>query len=149
MITDIGSDGTLTIDLLATIEQMNKSLVGLVTGCFLTIRSKRNYKGQMGTVRSCPNCCIPASQEQFLNSCPVNLDPRRILRSSLPSRFQLEYFEKGDFHSFYRGVRRLRVLVANPIYEEDPFSSELLQNLAKATFDMAALFVSNVLSLFN
>jgi len=98
----INSDGTLVADLLATREHLNKSLVGLVTGSLLTIRSKRDCDGEVGTVRFCPLCGVPASQEHFLNSCAVNSTPREILDHSLPLEFRWNMSRKEIFTHFMR-----------------------------------------------
>jgi hypothetical protein len=47
-----GTSHEMTVDLLATQEFLDKSLLGMVTGSFLTIRSKEPQEGPIGSIRS-------------------------------------------------------------------------------------------------
>jgi len=140
-------DGSFVVDLLATRDFLNKSLVGLVTGTFLTIRSKRESEGAIGTIRQCPKCLALADQEHFLNVCSVNMVPRKIISGSVPSNFLVEHLASQDFYSFYRNIRSLKVKVLGVVDELDPIPASLYLNLAQAASSMASLFTRNTLAL--
>jgi len=143
------SEGTYILDLATCRTYLNKSLVGLATGSFLTIRSGNDGAGPSGRIRECPRCKSSATQEHFLNFCSVNSSPREILLRSLPSNFSIQYLSDRNFNSFYMNIRQLRVEVAEPVNHDDPISAPVISNLARAAACVAQLLVANSLALFD
>jgi len=136
------------VDLLAHKSFLDKCYLGLVTGTFLTMRFKKGQGEATGKMRECPVCRVPASHGHFLNTCPVNSAPRAILSSSVPPKFSVKHLQDGDFSSFYKEVRMLKVIIATPVDKECPIPDDIYCNLAKAASEIDRIFTSNTLSLF-
>jgi len=136
------------LDLLANRDFLNKNLVGLFTGTFLTIRFKSKQKGNTGVIQKCPLCGVPASQMHFLNVCPCNVLPRKILSQSVPRNLAVKWLSNRDYDAFYKEIRCLEasLLYTNSAKQEIVDTDYV--NLATAASAMANLFVSNTLSLF-
>jgi len=128
----LGSDGILVVDLLANKEYLSKSLLGLVTGSFLTIRFGVGHVGLVGDIRLCPKCRVPADQRHFLNSFTVNVAPREVLLHSLPSRYSIGHLLSRDFYSFYKHIRELQVTIAGYLGEDNLFPEPILNNISRA-----------------
>ena len=116
--------------------------MGLVTGTFLNIRSPS------GAIRDCPECKVQGTQAHFLNICPVNVTPRRILAHSLPPDFYVKRLKEGDIALFYEGIREVKVEIRGNLNEEDPIPEDIYQNLGKAAMEMATVFVTNTLETY-
>ena len=54
-----------------------------------------------------PHCAVPATQERFLNQCPINSAPRVMLLNTIPENFKISHLLGRDFHSFYKEIRNL------------------------------------------
>jgi len=142
-------DGTFVLDLLADRFALEKCLVGLVAGTFLTIRSKKESDGTVGSIRLCPCCQVLADQSHFLNACTANLVPREILSRSVPPNFLVEHLVDRDYCSFYKDIRCLKLKILGAIDDEEPIPEPIYLNLALAASEMAALFTKNALALFD
>jgi len=141
-------DGAYLVDLLAGRNFLNKCYIGLVAGNFLTIRTKSGGPGEVGGVRECPLCRVPATQAHFLNVCPTNSASRKALSQSLPSKFTSALLQEADCYAFYRNVRNLEVAVSGVVNMEDPIPEKVYDTLAKAASSLARSFVEDTLSLF-
>jgi len=143
------SENQHSVDLLAYKWFIDKCYVGLVTGTFLTIRIKTGDSGAAGEVLNCPLCHVPAYQEHFLNQCPSNQVPRKILSCSVPSWFVVKPLQENNFFLFYLSIRSLLVSLAESLSVEGPVFMETCFNLARGASEMATLFTSNALALFD
>jgi hypothetical protein len=141
------ADGHLTLDLLAPKVYLNKCILGLATGTFLTIRFSGGNLGIAGQVRNCPKCLEPATQEHFLNICPVNATARTLLCRSVPSWVLVKHFASRDFNAFYRDIRHVETQMTRSDGEEI-LRDSLYHNLANAAAGMAELFTKTTLELF-
>jgi hypothetical protein len=141
-------DGVFLVDLLASRSFLDKCYIGLVTGNFLTIRTKIGGPGRVGEIRECPLCRVPATQIHFLNVCPTNSVSRNALSQSLPPKFTLTLLQKADYSAFYRDVRSLEVAISGSVSEADPIPNGVYDDLARATSALARSFVEDTLSLF-
>jgi hypothetical protein len=141
-------DDVYLVDLLANRSFLDKCYIGLVTGNFLTIRTKGSQPGKTGEVRNCPLCKVPATQTHFLNVCPTNVASREALSLSLPPRFTSTLLQGADYSAFYKNVRNLEITIPGTVDEADPIFVELHDSLARSTSTLARSFVENALSLF-
>ena len=98
-------------------------------------------------ILDCPRCKTPATQEHFLDTCPVNAVPRMILLSSIPSYVAVEQLGLRKLSVFYREVRGLTVTLAGGLGTERDVLEGIYANLALAASSLAAQFASNALSL--
>jgi len=126
---------TCLVDLLASRSFLDKCYIGLVTGNFLTMRSKGGGPEGAGRVRNCPLCKVPATQTHFLNVCPTNLAPREALSQSLPPNFTSALLQGADYSSFYKNVRNLEVTVSGAMNENesDLIPTGVYDTLARTT----------------
>lgn len=139
------------VDLLAEDDEFfEKSALGLITGTFLTIRNEKGDRGEVGTIKSCPVCAVPATQTHFLNCCPANTVPRNILMRSLHPSLEISLLKEGNIFGFYLSLRSLDVklkcecpTLSNRTLEEG------LTNLGRSASAMAGLFVVNALLVFD
>jgi len=63
---------SFVVDLLGQGKGIKRDLLGLATGIFLSLRCSKDSEGTIGHLRKCPTCKVFASQEHFLNDCPLN-----------------------------------------------------------------------------
>jgi len=144
------SKSSLIVDLLSSRSFLNRCYVGLITGSFLTIRNCKDDEGPIGSIQSCPVCKVRADQRHFLNVCPANSTPRKILLNALPSTyFTVPFLKNGDIYSFYLNARNLQILCSKELSQENPLPTELYTNLALAAAAIASLFVSSSVALFS
>jgi len=141
-------DGHLVVDLLASKAYLNRCLLGIVAGTFLTIRYSGNQEGNTGQIQDCPKCREPATQEHFLNVCLINSVARDLLCRSVPSWVSVEHFVNRDFNAFFKDIRRIRIRLGRPD-EEEQFRDSLYQNMANAAAGMAEVITRNTLELFS
>jgi hypothetical protein len=120
----------------------------LVAGNFLTIRTKSGGPGEVGGIRECPLCRVPATQAHFLNVCPTNSASREALSQSLPSKFTSALLQGADYSAFYKNVRSLEVTISGTVDEADPVPDGVYNTLARTTSALARSFVEDTLSLF-
>jgi len=138
---EVQPDGSIRLDLLSHGYCFERDVLGLATGTFLTLRCKDSSKGTVGSVLACRVCNSPATQIHFLNECPMNSEPREILRRSIPSEFVVSGISGGDYHSFFCGIRSLEAQSTISLNVE-----EVVDNLARATAAVASSFVSRTIS---
>jgi exonuclease III len=140
--------GTYLVDLLANKSFLDKCYIGLVVGNFLTIRTRGGEAGEIGGIRNCPLCRVPATQTHFLNVCPTNSISREALSQSLPPKFTSTLLQGADYSAFYKNVRSLEVTISGTVDEVDPIPDKVYDALAKAASTLARSFVEDTLSLF-
>ena len=138
------------VDLLHDGSCLGKNLLGLGCGTLLSLRVKKRESGVIGSLRSCPLCHLPATQQHFVNRCPVNDGPRRDLQASVPRDFIVHLLQSNEFNSFFSDIGELRVSVQPPpegTNAEEHFSP-LLLSLGRAASTAANIMVANTLKLF-
>jgi hypothetical protein len=140
--------GTYLVDLLANKSFLDKCYIGLVVGNFLTIRTRGGEAGEIGGIRNCPLCRVPATQTHFLNVCPTNSISREALSQSLPPKFTSTLLQGADYSAFYKNVRSLEVTISGTVDGVDPIPDKVYDALAKAASTLARSFVEDTLSLF-
>lgn len=140
------SEGLFVIDLLASKTRLNKCLLGLVAGTFLTIRYSDSRMGNIGQIRDCPKCREPATQKHFLDTCPINGTARGILCYSVPPWVSVEHLVSRDFDAFFKNIRRIHVRIKRPDGLEQ-LRDSLYENMANAASAMAEVFTRNTLEL--
>ena len=136
------------IDLLANRDCLDRCYLGLVAGSMLTFRQKRSIPNEKCTIDKCPHCAVPATQEHFLNQCPINSAPRVMLLNAIPENFKISHLLGRDFHSFYREIRSLVLIIEGKFDKEDPIPAELFIKLAWTASSMARVFARNASELF-
>jgi len=141
-VTGVGK-GRYLVDLLAHKSFLNKCYIGLVAGTFLTIRAR-----DTGRIEECPLCKVSATQEHFLDRCSVNVSPREVLSTSVPSGVIVEHLAAGRVSAFYREIRKLRITTSERDGGDAEFPVDAYSRLAKAASSMAMQFTSNTLSMF-
>jgi hypothetical protein len=146
-VTHIAGNNFL-IDLLANRDCLDRCYLGLVAGHLLTFRQRGNVPGEKCTIDKCPRCAVPATQEHFLNQCPINAAPRVVLLSAVPENFKVSHLLDGDFHTFYKEIRSLALSIGGEFVEEDPFPAEIFIKLAWTASSMARVFARNATELF-
>jgi hypothetical protein len=135
------------VDLLANRDCLDRCYLGLVAGNMLTFRQERSINGKC-MIDKCPQCAVPATQEHFLNQCPINSAPRTMLLNAIPGNVRVSHLLRGDFHSFYREIRGLALIVEGDFDREDPVPAELFIKLAWTASSMARVFAQNASELF-
>ena len=141
---------TFVIDLLHDGLFLGKNLLGLGCGTLLNLRVKKRESGVIGSLRSCPLCHLSATQQHFVNQCPVNDGPRRNLQASVPRDFIVHLLQSNEFNAFFSDIKELRVYVQPPpegTNAEEHFSP-LLLSLGRAASTAANVMVANALKLF-
>ncbi len=136
------------IDLLANRDYLDRCYLGLIAGSMLTFRQKGNIPSEKRTIDKCPRCAVPATQEHFLNQCPINSAPRTMLLNAIPENFKISHLLGRDFHSFYREIRSLALSIEGEFDKEDPIPTELLVKLAWTASSMARVLARNAAELF-
>jgi hypothetical protein len=136
------------VDLLANRDCLDRCYLGLVAGCMLTFRQQRGIPNEKCTIAKCPRCTVPATQEHFLNQCPINSAPRAMLLSAIPENFKVSHLLGRDFHSFYKEIRSLVLNVEGEFDRENPIPAELYVKLARMASAMARVFARNASELF-
>jgi hypothetical protein len=139
---------SFVVDLLANRDYLDRCYLGLVAGNMLTFRQRGSIPGGKCTIVKCPRCAVPATQEHFLNQCPVNAAPRTTLSNAIPESFRISHLLGGDFHSFYKEIRSLALSIRGEFAKEDPFPAEFFIKLAWTTSSMAKVFARNATELF-
>jgi len=146
-VTHIAGNNFL-IDLLANRDCLDRCYLGLVAGHLLTFRQRGSVPGEKCTIDKCPRCAVPATQEHFLNQCPINSAPRVTLLNAVPENFRFSHLLCGDFHSFYKEVRSLTLNIGGEFAKEDPIPAEFFIKLAWTASSMAKVFARNATELF-
>ena len=101
-----------------------------------------------GEVLDCPRCGVPASQEHFLNVCPINTAPRVALQALLPSQIRVKHLHDGNIHAFYRESRSLEASIVGSLRHEELELEELATKLSQAASDIALTFTQNSMDSF-
>jgi len=120
-----------SIDLLAHRNHLDRCYLGLITGNFLTFRSKGEQHGTKNEIRKCPICATLATQEHFLNECPCNSIPRTTLSSSIPNKYKIFHLNNGNVQLFYRDLRNLVMQIEDNYEGKNPFSENYSINWHK------------------
>jgi len=141
-ITETG-ENEFKMDLLADKKYLDRCFVGIVVGSFLTIRTSSS-----GRIRDCPRCKTPATQEHFLDSCPVNAVPRETLLSSVPLHVVVEQLQFKRLSVFYREVRSLTITVRRDLGAKTDSPENVYAKLAITASSLASQLTGNVLSMF-
>jgi len=141
-------ENNYSIDLLAHRDYMDRCYLGLIAGNMLTFRPEIKRQNFNDRISRCPHCATPATQEHFLNQCPINTIPRETLLKSVPKNYKILHILEGDFQSFYRDIRDLTLRIEGNYNKKDPFPKELYRNLAQAASSMAKTFAANATALF-
>jgi len=136
------------VDLLANRDYLDRCYLGLIAGNMLTFRQKVNVPSEKRTIDKCPRCAVPATQEHFLNQCPINSAPRTMLLNAIPKNFKISHLLGRDFHSFYKEIRSLALSIEGKFDKEDPIPAELFIKLAWTASSMAKVLARNVAELF-
>ena len=129
------------VDLRAAIPHINKELLGLMTGVYLTLRCTEPSQGPIGSIRSCAKCKTPATQAHFLNNCPINQEPRRILKEAIPADLVVPLLIENKISTFFEQLREIEIRsLGNEVNEEK------LEPLTEALVQASTDFVAKTLS---
>jgi hypothetical protein len=141
--TEEVSQGRFKVDLLAiAYSNLNKELLGLSTGVYLTLRCTDPSQGPVGSIKPCTICKVPGTQAHFLNDCPINSGPRKTLKEGMPLGIRVPLLVEGSIAVFFEQIRELEVLASTGI----EVTSMILEPLARATLLASTTFVVSTLS---
>jgi hypothetical protein len=137
------SQGRFKVDLLAiAYSNLNKDLLGLSTGVYLTLRCTDLSQGPVGSIKPCTICKVPGTQAHFLNDCPINSGPRKTLNEDIPLGIRVPLLVEGNMAGFFEQIREVEVLTSTGV----EITSMILEPLARATLSASKTFVASTLS---
>ena len=111
-----------------------------MTGVYLTLRCTKSSQGPVGSVRFCTICKTPATQAHFLNDCPINEGPRKVLKEAIPTDMGVTLRVENRISTFYEQLRELEIQCS-----EAEVIEERLEPLARTVTSAAADFVRSTL----
>jgi hypothetical protein len=137
------SQGRFKVNLLAiAYSNLNKDLLGLATGVYLTLRCTDPSQGLVGSIKPCTICKAPGTQIHFLNDCPINSGPRKTLEEGIPLGISVPLLVEGNMAVFFEQIRELEVLASIGV----EVTNMILEPLARAALTASTTFVTSTLS---